>query len=219
MKKLSKNVIIATGVEMWANGLVKGTCPKGETIFVWKYSQWSGIHGQKTWAPLVQVTAQPVMEDTFNEHGEHETEKSQYIVAGYYMSRGNRIWTVKLFEEEGIEVTEITERQVSGFIHNVQNIDPTARIAVSGSVDKNLTPVSMLCIRTGKEPSEELKSLCALQGFSIKKEYVWMAENARQTDDPWKLSFVYEGGRPGELKKRGLWYIIPAEEFTEKINY
>ena len=82
-KKVNENVIIATDQAMIDAGQIKCN-PREDEITLWIYNSWGGSREAKSWAPIMRVFTEPLMEDIKDEDGRVIEQKSTHKIDSFY---------------------------------------------------------------------------------------------------------------------------------------
>ena len=107
LKNVNENVIIATDQAMVDAGLFKCNPREGE-ITLWIYNSWGGSRESKSWAPIMRVFTEPLMEDIKDEDGRVIEEKSTHKIDSFYGAPINGDLDLRyMLTKRGVTVEEL----------------------------------------------------------------------------------------------------------------
>ena len=107
LKNVNENVIIATDQAMVDAGLFKCN-PREDEITLWIYNSWGGSREAKSWAPIMRVFTEPLMEDIKDEDGRVIEQKSTHKIDSFYGAPINGDLDLRyMLTKRGVTVEEL----------------------------------------------------------------------------------------------------------------
>ena len=107
LKNVNENVIIATDQAMIDAGLFKCN-PREDEITLWIYNSWGGSREAKSWAPIMRVFTEPLMEDIKDEDGRVIEQKSTHKIDSFYGAPINGDLDLRyMLTKRGVTVEEL----------------------------------------------------------------------------------------------------------------
>ena len=107
INKINEEVIIASDQAMIDAGLIKCN-PREDEITLWIYNSWGGSREAKSWAPIMRVFTEPLMEDIKDEDGRVIEQKSTHKIDSFYGAPINGDLDLRyMLTKRGVNVEEL----------------------------------------------------------------------------------------------------------------
>jgi hypothetical protein len=107
INKINEEVIIASDQAMIDAGLIKCN-PREDEITLWIYNSWGGSREAKSWAPIMRVFTEPLMEDIKDEDGRVIEQKSTHKIDSFYGAPINGDLDLRyMLTKRGVTVEEL----------------------------------------------------------------------------------------------------------------